>query len=55
MAPYFRKSAKTHVPSENAQGTYGMNGGSHGTLGSEGESGPLCVAFGDGFDPNNAA
>lgn len=54
LAPYFRKFARTHVPTEAAKKNCHM-GGVYDPLISQGESGPLDLSFGEGFGPNNHA
>lgn len=54
LAPYFRKFARTHVPSENAREMSRMDGHYDPHI-SASESGPLALSFGEGFGPNNAA
>ncbi|KAJ4390760.1 hypothetical protein N0V93_004358 [Gnomoniopsis smithogilvyi] len=54
MAPYFRKFARTHLPTEAAKKNCHMDG-VYDPLISKDESGPLDLSFGEGFGPNNHA
>lgn len=54
LAPYFRKFARTHVPTEAARENCRMDG-VYDPLISKNEAGPLDISFGEGFGPNNAA
>ncbi|KAM4057853.1 GMC oxidoreductase [Hirsutella rhossiliensis] len=54
LAPYYRKFAKTHPPSQNAREFCRLDGLCIQGI-SAAETGPLAVTFGEGFGPNNAA
>ncbi|KAK2597178.1 hypothetical protein N8I77_013039 [Diaporthe amygdali] len=54
LAPYFRKFAKTHKPSQLAIETCKMDG-HHDISVSALESGPMALSFGEGFGPSNTA
>lgn len=54
LAPYFRKFARTHVPTEAAMKSCHMDG-VYDPLISKDESGALDLSFGEGFGPNNDA
>ncbi|KAG8163245.1 hypothetical protein KVR01_006542 [Diaporthe batatas] len=52
--PYYRKFAKTHLPSKVAREACRTDS-YHDPCISDAESGPLAVSLGDGFGPNNTA
>lgn len=54
LAPYFRKFARTHLPTAAARDNCRLDG-VYDPLISKTESGALDLSFGEGFGPNNAA